>query len=122
MLAAALHVSRLVRHRCLVVILTDLYERSATSALAQSARLLVPKHLPLIVGVLSEDAVGLAERAAHDWLDPYRGFAAREYQRHVSANVARLGQLGAYAMTARARELDHKVLDTYRRLRARRRV
>src|SRR5262249_56790610 len=41
-LAAALHVRKLVRHRCLVVILTDLYERSATSAVAQSARLLLP--------------------------------------------------------------------------------
>src|SRR5262249_23212680 len=121
-LAAALHVSRLVRHRCLVVILTDLYERSATSALAQSARLLVAKHLPLIVGILSEDVIDLADRAADDWLDPYRSFAAREYQRHMGANVARLGQLGAYAMTARARELDQKVLDTYRRLRAQRRV
>jgi uncharacterized protein (DUF58 family) len=121
-LAAALHVRNLVRHRCLVVILTDLYERSATSALAQSTRLLVPKHLPLIVGVVSEEVVSLAERAADDWLDPYRGLAAREYQRHVGANVARLGQLGAYAMTARARELDRKVLETYRRLRAQRRI
>jgi uncharacterized protein (DUF58 family) len=121
-LAAALHVRELVRHRCLVVILTDLYERSATSALAQSARLLVPKHLPLIVGVMSEEVIDLAARAADDWLDPYRGLAAREFQRHVGANVARLGQLGAYAMTARPRELDQKVLDTYRRLRAQRRV
>jgi uncharacterized protein (DUF58 family) len=121
-LAAVLHVSRLLRHRCLVVILTDLYERSATSALAQSARLLLPKHLPLVVGLLSDDVIALGERAADDWLDPYRAFAAREYRRHVGANVARLGQLGAYAMTARARELDRKVLDTYRRLRAQRRI
>src|SRR4030095_12254990 len=89
-LAAVLHVSRLVRHRCLVVILTDLYERSATSALAQSARLVLPKSLPLVVGVVSDDVIELGERAADDWLDPYRAFAAREYQRHVSANVARL--------------------------------
>jgi len=121
-LAAALHVRNLVRHRCLVVILTDLYERSATSALAQSARLLVPKHLPMIVGIVSEEAVELAERAAEDWLDPYRSFAAREYQKHVGANIARLGHLGAYAMTARAGELDRKVLDTYRHLRAQRRI
>jgi uncharacterized protein (DUF58 family) len=121
-LAAALHVRNLVRHRCLVVILTDLYERSATSQLAQSARLLVPKHLPLIVGLLSGEVVELAERAADDWLDPYRSLAAREYQKHVGANIARLGQLGAYAMTARARELDRKVLDTYRQLRAQRRI
>jgi uncharacterized protein (DUF58 family) len=121
-LAAALHVRNLVRHRCLVVILTDLYERSATSQLAQSTRLLVPKHLPMIVGVSSEDVIELAGRAADDWLDPYRSLAAREYQKHVAANIARLGQLGAYAMTARARELDRKVLDTYRRLRAQRRI
>jgi uncharacterized protein (DUF58 family) len=121
-LAAALHVRELVRHRCLVVILTDLYERSATSALAQSARLLVPKHLPLIAGLVSEEVFELAERGADDWLDPYRSLAAREYQRQVGANVARLGQLGAYALTARARELDRRVLDTYGRLRAQRRI
>jgi uncharacterized protein (DUF58 family) len=121
-LAAALHVRNLVRHRCLVVILTDLYERSATSQLAQSALLLVPKHLPMIVGLSSEEVVELAGRTAEDWLDPYRSFAAREYQKHVGANIARLGHLGAYAMTARARELDRKVLDTYRRLRAQRRI
>ena len=121
-LAAALHVRELVRHRCLVVMLTDLYERSATSALAQSARLLVPKHLPLIAGIVSDEVFELAERGADDWLDPYRSLAAREYQRQVGANVARLGQLGAYALTARVRELDRRVLDTYGRLRAQRRI
>ena len=121
-LAAALHVRELVRHRCLVVILTDLYERSATSALAQSARLLVPKHLPLIAGIVSDEVFELADRAADDWVDPYRSLAAREYRRQVGANVARLGQLGAYALTARARELDRRVLDTYERLRAQRRI
>jgi uncharacterized protein (DUF58 family) len=121
-LAAALHVRNLVRHRCLVVILTDLYERSATSQLAQSTRLLVPKHLPLIVGIEAEEVVELAGRASEEWLDPYESLAAREYQRHVVANVARLGQLGAYAMTARARELDRRVLDTYRQLRSQRRI
>jgi uncharacterized protein (DUF58 family) len=121
-LAAALHLRETVRHRCLAVILTDLYERSATSALARSTRLLVPKHLPLIAGIVSDEVFEVAERAADDWLDPYRSLAAREYQRQVGANVARLGQLGAYSLTARARELDAKVLDTYGRLRAQRRI
>jgi len=121
-LAAALHVRETVRHRCLAVILTDLYERSATSALAQSTRLLVPKHLPLIAGLVSDEVFEVAERAANDWLDPYRALAAREYQRQVGANVARLGQLGAYSLTARARELDRRVLETYGRLRAQRRI
>jgi uncharacterized protein (DUF58 family) len=121
-LSAALDVRKLVRHRCLVLLLTDLYEPSATSQLAQSVRLLVPKHVPLIVGLMSEEVVELAHRAARDWLDPYRSLAAREYRRNVAANVARLGRLGAYAITARPVEADRRVLDSYRRLRAQRRV
>jgi uncharacterized protein (DUF58 family) len=121
-LAAALHVRKLVRHRCLVVILTDLYERSATSQLAQSVRLLVPKHLPMIAGLLSEEVLELAQRRAVDWLDPYRGLAAREYQRHVHGNVARLAQLGAHALVARPSDLDRKVFSQYRLLRTQHRI
>ncbi len=121
-LTAALHVRKLVRHRCLAVILTDLYEPSAASPLAQSVQLLVPQHLPFVVGLLSEEVIELASRRAHDWLDPYRALAARDYRRGIGANVARLGRLGAYAMTARPSELDAKVLNTYRLLRAQRRV
>jgi uncharacterized protein (DUF58 family) len=121
-LAAALHLRTLVRHRCLVVILTDLYERSATSQLAQSARLLVPNHLPMIVGLLGEEVLALAESRASDWLDPYRALAARDYRRHVEANVARLTQLGAHALVARPSELDRRVLSHYRLLRAQRRI
>jgi uncharacterized protein (DUF58 family) len=121
-LAAALHVRRLVRHRCLAVILTDLYERAEAGPLVRSARLLVPKHLPLIVGLIGEEVVELAGRRAVDWLDPYRSLAAREYQQHLTANVARLAQLGAHAIAARPRELDRKVLDSYRLLRAQRRI
>ncbi len=121
-LAAVRNVRRLARRRSLVVIMTDLYERSATSQLAQSTRLLVPKHLPLIVGMLSEETIELAERPARDWLDPYDALAAREFRRHVDSNVARLAELGAHALTARPRELDRKVLDSFRMLRAQRRV
>jgi len=121
-LNAALHVSRLVRHRCLVVVLTDIYERSATSQLVQTAKLLAPKHLPLIVGLTSEGVVDLAARPARHWLDPYRSFAAREFRRDVAANVARLARLGAYALAARPHELDRRVLDNYALLRAQRRI
>jgi uncharacterized protein (DUF58 family) len=121
-LQAALHLRRLVRHRCLVVILTDLYERSATSQLVQASRLLLPQHLPLIVGITSEDVVRIAAAPAEHRLDPYRSLAAREYQQHVASNVARLMQLGAQALTARPRELDGKVFARYDLLRAQRRI
>ena len=121
-LEAALRVRRLVRHRCLAVVLTDLYESSSTSRLAQTARLLAPKHLPMMIGLLGDDIGALAGGEAREWLDPYRGLAAREYGRHVRANIARLGELGALAMTARPEELDRKVLSRYRLLRAQHRV
>jgi uncharacterized protein (DUF58 family) len=121
-LSAALLTRRLVRHRCLALILTDLYERSAAGQLVQSARLLAPKHLPMIVGLMSEEVLQLAARSAEERLDPYQSLAAREYQRHVAANVSRLTRMGAQAMTARARELDAKVLGRYALLRAQRRI
>jgi uncharacterized protein (DUF58 family) len=120
--AAALHVRKLVRRRALVLLLTDLYQTSATSDLAQSVRLFVPKHLPLIVGISSEEIGELARRRARDWLDPYRGLAAREYRSAIAANVDRLGRLGAYALTARPSEAEARVLEVYRLLRAQRRV
>ncbi len=121
-LAAALHLRHMLRHRCLVVILSDLYERSASSQLVQASRLLLPQHLPLVVGIMSEDVVALAEAPAGDWLDPYRSLAASEYRHDVGASVARLVKLGAHAMTARPGELDRKVLARYDLLRAQRRI
>jgi uncharacterized protein (DUF58 family) len=121
-LQAALHLRHMLRHRCLVVILTDLYERSASSQLVQASRLLLPKHLPLVVGIMGEDVFELAGRQAGQWLDPYRSLAAREYRHDVAASVARLTQLGAQALTARPRELDRKVLARYDLLRAQRRI
>ena len=121
-LEAALRVRRLVRHRCLTIVLTDLYESSSTGRLAQSARLLAPKHLPMMIGLLGDEVATLADGEAREWLDPYRSLAARAYARQVRANIARLGALGALAMTARPEELDRKVLGQYRLLRAQHRV
>ena len=120
--SAALHVRRLVRRRCLVVLLTDLYERTATSQLVQSTRLLARKHLPMVVGLLGEEILRLGDAPAADWLDPYRSLAAREYRRDVDANLTRLARLGARALVARPAELERKVLGEYASLRARRRI
>jgi uncharacterized protein (DUF58 family) len=121
-LEAALRVRRLVRHRCLAIVLTDLYEPSSTGRLAQAAKLLAPKHLPMMIGLLSGEVGALVGGEARHWLDPYRGLAARTYERQLRANAARLGELGALAMTARPEELDRKVINRYRLLRAQHRV
>lgn len=121
-LEAALHVRRLVRHRCLAIVLTDLYESSSSGRLAQAAGLLAPKHLPMMIGLLGGEVWSLLEGEAAEWLDPYRSLAARAYVRQVRGNIARLGQLGALAMTARPEELDRKVLTQYGLLRAQHRI
>lgn len=119
---AALSMWRVVRHRCLAVVLSDLYEPGSTQGLAAAAALLAQKHLPMIVGLVGSEVAALAAADARHWLDPYRALAASGVKRQVSANVARLTEQGALALAARPAELDGKVLEHYRRLRARHRI
>ncbi len=120
--SAVLQLRRLVRHRSLVVLLTDLYERSASSQLAQTVRLLRPTHVPMVVGLVGQEVRELQEAHAEEWIDPYRSLAAAEYQRDINANVSRLRRMGAWAMTARPADLDREVFERYRMLRDQRRI
>lgn len=121
-LEAALRVSRLVRHRCLVIMLTDLYEATSTGRLVRTARLLAPKHMVMMVGLIGDEVGELASQVAEDWLDPYHALAARDHARHIDANVAQLRELGVLALTARAADLERTLLAQYQRLRALRRI
>ena len=60
-LALAAHVRRRLRHRSLILIMTDLPETGGRGALVKAVRLLTPQHLPLIV-ILSDPAL---EASAH---------------------------------------------------------
>lgn len=117
---AALRIRGLARHRSLVILLTDLYDRDANSQLARCAQLLLPKHLPVIVGIQSDEVAAIADGTASSWFDPYKSLAAREYNMSVDLNVARLRRMGAYAITARPRELDERVISLYEQLRSKR--
>jgi uncharacterized protein (DUF58 family) len=121
-LEAAMCVRRLVRRRCLVIILTDLYERGSEDRLAESVRLLAPYHLPIIAGLTSGEVDALAGAAARGWLDPYRSLAAAEHKRRIEAGLRRLTRLGALTLAAPPAELDGRLLDRYRMLRARHRI
>jgi len=119
---AALCTARIVRHRCLAIVLTDLYEPSSIARLAAAAALLAEKHLPIVVGLLGSDIAALKGVEARTWLDPYRAIAADEIDRQLRAHAARLAGLGALTLTARPAEVDRNVLELYRRLRARHRI
>jgi uncharacterized protein (DUF58 family) len=121
-LYAATKVRALVRHRSLIVLLTDIDDASVQSQLAQAARFLLPKHLPFIAGLSSAAADSMARAAAHEWLDPYRSLAAQEYTLGLQRKVAALNALGAPALVARPEHLEHAVFAAYANFRRQRRA
>lgn len=121
-LNAALRVRSLVRQRSLVVMLTDLDDATVAGQLASAARLLLPKHLPLIAGLSSAQAEQLSHAPARHWLDPYESLAAQEYCARLERNVRALRMLGAPAVLARPEHIERAVFDAYENFRLRRRV
>ena len=122
LVSAALAVRRLARHRCLVILLTDLYGQSGTGALLRSVRLWVPKHLPVVAGLVADEVEQLRTAPAEDWLAPYVALAAADYRANLRATAAGLRRLGAHPLISRAATLEHRVLAQYRQLKMQRRV
>jgi uncharacterized protein (DUF58 family) len=121
-LNAALRIRTLVRHRSLIVMLTDVDDATVAGQLASAARLLLPKHLPLIAGMSSPEAEAMTAATAHTWLDPYESLAAQEYCSRLERNVRALRALGAPALVTRPEQLERAVFDAYAEFRNRRRV
>jgi uncharacterized protein (DUF58 family) len=121
-LTAAVELARLVRHRCLIIVLTDLYGNSASGRLMQSVRHWVPKHLPMIVGLVGRELKTMADAPAVDWLDPYTSLAARTYRQDLRRGSESLQRVGAHTLIARPRDLEKQVLAHYQMLKAQRRI
>lgn len=122
LVAAALAVRNAVRRRCLILLLTDLYGQSGSGRLMQSIRLWVPKHLPVVAGLIAEETERLATAEAREWLDPYVALAAADYRRDLETAASGLRRLGAYPLIARASSLEAQVLEQYRLLKTERRI
>ncbi|HEX3397254.1 MAG TPA: DUF58 domain-containing protein [Steroidobacteraceae bacterium] len=112
-LYAATRVRSLVRHRSLIVLLTDVDDASAKSQLTQAVRFLLPKHLPFVAGLSSAAVESLARAPARQWLDPYRSLAAQEYCIGLERKVRALNALGAPALVARPEQLERAVFAAY---------
>lgn len=121
-LNAALRIRSLVRHRSLVVMLTDIDDATVAGQLASAARLLLPKHLPLIAGLSSPEAEALRTAPAHSWLDPYESLAAQEYCARLERNARALRALGAPALVTRPEYMERAVFEAYAEFRNRRRI
>ena len=121
-LAAVIQVRRMLRHRGLVVWLTDLAEPMRNEALMQALKALVPRHLPIVAAPHAAEITRLSEAAAKDWRDPAVTIVAREHRRRAQEQVARLRQQGVVVLDAPDDELDQAVFDAYLQLRRRKRV
>lgn len=120
--AAAIRIRALLKHRSLVVLLTDLDDASIAGQLARAVRLLSPPHLTVVAGVRSTEVEALAARAARAWDDPWVALAAAEHQARAATQRALIARLGAPVVGAPAELLEAAVFAEYERLRRSRRV
>jgi uncharacterized protein (DUF58 family) len=116
------YADRLLKHRGLIVLLTDLDDADVAAELARAIRLLAPPHLVLVAGVQSGEIGSLAQREAADWPDPWIALAAREHEAQAAAQRLLLKRLGAPVVAATPERLEQAVFTEYEALRRARRV
>ena len=119
---AAVTMRGLLKHRSLIVILTDLDDANVADQLTRAVRLLAPPHLVLVAGVLSGEIGALAQRAAHEWQDPWIALAACEHEQRGARQRALLQRLGAPVVAVPAERLELALIERYEALRRRRRI
>src|SRR6184192_2563332 len=120
--AAAVSIRALLKHRALIVLLTDLDDASVAEQLKRAVRLLAPPHLVLVAGVHSGEIGALARAEAREWQDPWIALAAAEHEARAAAQRLLLQRLGAPVVAAPAEQLERAVFARYEALRRRRRV
>ena len=121
-LSAAARVLTMCRQRALVVLMLDLDDAGSHGPLGQAVRLLRPKHLPVVCGLLSPELFELRDDAARRWIDPFVSLAAAEQIAKLRAAAAALRQLGAPVELSAPAQFEDAVFSTYDRMRARRRI
>ena len=119
---AAVRIRRLLKHRALVVLLTDLDDASVATQLTRAVRLLSPPHLVVVAGVRSPEIAALTRRAASAWADPWVALAAAEHETRSAAQRTLLERLGAPVVAAPPETLEEAVFAKYEALRRARRV
>ncbi|HEX4648026.1 MAG TPA: DUF58 domain-containing protein [Steroidobacteraceae bacterium] len=120
--AAAVSMRALLRHRALIVLLTDLDDANIADQLGRAVRLLSPPHLVVVAGVLSAEIRALRVATARSWPDPWVALAAAEHETRAAGQRLLLQRLGTPVIAAPAELLEQQVFAQYEALRRSRRV
>lgn len=120
-LAAAVAVRHLRQPRSLVAWLTD-FDSGDHEALIRSARLLMPRHLPMLGTAIDPALEHLAAQPAREWADPQTSLAAMQAREGLHSTELRLARFGAEVVSAAPDRLDAAMLARYRLLRSSGRV
>lgn len=121
-LLAALRARHMLRHRGLVVFLTDLTDTEAAEQTHQAVALLGRRHLALIGAVADVEAARLATASGDGWMAPYRNLAGQELLNAQALLAERLRRLGAHVVVDTPDRLDGALLQRFDQLRRRRAV
>jgi uncharacterized protein (DUF58 family) len=119
---AAVAIRGTLKHRGLVILLTDFDDANVADLLARAVQLLSPPHLVVVAGVRSPEIANLAVSEAREWRDPWVALAAHEQQERVALHRLQLRRLGTPVIVAPAELLEKTLLAQYEALRRTRRV
>ncbi|MBI5369400.1 MAG: DUF58 domain-containing protein [Planctomycetes bacterium] len=112
-LALGVHVRRRVRHRTLVLIVTDLPEGDNRHALVRAVRTLLPQHLPLVL-VVSDPALWAAAHVRPaDRPELCRTLVARDVWTERRQTMRDLTRLGALVVETQPENLGLHAVNAY---------
>lgn len=117
-LLAMLSLQAIVRHRALVVVMTDLDDPAVTTQLSSALRLIARRHLPLVVSFDSDRIAALETAEPAEWLDPYVALAAQEIRQAQQANARSLARLGCRVLLTRPVSAERDLARAYQAIRA----
>ncbi len=112
-LNAALDVKRILKHRGLIIFLTEIEQPEAAAQLIQAGHLLGAKHKVLIGTLDDPEVANVLTQPARQWLDPYRHFAAFEHQHGQEMSCMQLQRKGIATTKGTVKNLDQQVMAYY---------
>lgn len=113
-LNAALQIRQVLKHRGLVIFLSEIEQPEAAGQLLQAAKLLAGKHQMLAASLEDPQIAAALKQSPREWQDPYRQFAGLEYLYGRELTHTRLQRLGVAVCCAPPQELDRSLLNYYR--------